>query len=94
MLADGAIGFLFEGLIGLGRRDVFVLSPFRGWILFCFPFPIGFGRHRALGLNALRQQASLAFISMEKCEQGLGQASTKSTTVNRFAVIRRRGNGR
>jgi hypothetical protein len=45
MLADGAIGFLFEGLIGLGRRDVFVLSPFRGWILFSFSFPFGFGRH-------------------------------------------------
>jgi hypothetical protein len=45
MLADGAIGFLFEGLIGLGRRDVFVLSPFRRWVLFCFPFPFAFDRH-------------------------------------------------
>lgn len=57
MLADRAIGFLFEGLIGLRGRDVFVLSPFRAWILFCFNFAFGFGRHSALGLNALTQQA-------------------------------------
>jgi hypothetical protein len=52
MLADGAIGFLFEGLIGLGQRDVSVLSFFRGWVLFSFSFPFGFGRHSALGSNA------------------------------------------
>jgi hypothetical protein len=57
MLADGAIGFLFEGLIGLGRRDVFVLSPFRRRIFFSFSFPFGFGRHSVLGLNALTQPA-------------------------------------
>ena len=57
MLTDGAIGFLFEGLIGLRGRDVFVLSPFRWWILFCFNFAFGFGRHGVIELNALTQQA-------------------------------------
>ena len=56
MLADGAIGFLFEGLIGLRRRDVSVLSFFRGWVLFCLAFPFRFGRHSALESDALTQQ--------------------------------------
>jgi hypothetical protein len=57
MLADGAIGFLLEGLIGLGRRDVFVLSFFRGWVLFCLAFPFRFGQHSALRSNAPTQKA-------------------------------------
>jgi hypothetical protein len=65
MLPNGAIGFLFEGLIGLRGRDVFVLSPFRGWILFCFSFPFGFGRHSTCGLNALTRRRIAAVISNE-----------------------------
>jgi hypothetical protein len=62
MLTNEAIGFLFEGFIGLGRWDVFVPSPFRGRVFFRFAFPFCFGRHRTLGLNA-PQQTHQALIS-------------------------------
>jgi hypothetical protein len=83
MLADGAIGFLLEGLIGLGRRDVFVLSPFRGWALFCFPFPFAFDRHCVSPIEVTDViGASVAYMSNENCQQGLDQVFAKS----RYAV--------
>jgi len=76
VLANRAIGFLFEGFIGLGRRDVFVLSLFRGWVLLCCVFSFGFGGHSATGLKTLAPQSRRS-PSSKKSEQGLGQTFTE-----------------
>jgi hypothetical protein len=66
VLANRAIGFLFEGFIGLGRRDVFVLSPFRGWVLLCCVFSFGFGGHGATGLKTLARPSRRSLSSRRK----------------------------
>jgi hypothetical protein len=79
VLADGAIGFLFEGFIGLGRWDIFVPWFFRGGVLsrFAFPFAFAFDRHSIPRIEAI-DATHRSLTSYWASEQGLGQTFADS----------------